>query len=183
MTGQNLPSADGFERRLAIILDGEVYPAPAIHAQISSNGIITGHFTQREVDDLVAVLNAGSLPATLVKTPISESSVGPTLGQDTIRDGLLSVAISTAVVLIFMAAYLPCGGAGSRPGRALERVHGRRHHGLAARHVDLGGLAAWRDRGHGGRYERAHLRASARSSSAANRSPGRSTMPSATPSA
>jgi len=110
LTGDNLPAPDGFERRLAIILDGEVYSAPAIRAQISSNGIITGRFTEREVNDLVAVLNAGSLPATLVKTPVSESSVGPTLGQDTIRSGLMAIAISTIAVLIFMAAYYHISG-------------------------------------------------------------------------
>ena len=110
LTGRNLPAADGFERRLAIILDGEVYSAPAIRAEISSNGIITGNFTQREVNDLVAVLNAGSLPATLIKTPVSESSVGPTLGQDTIRSGLTAIAVSTIVVLIFMAAYYHVAG-------------------------------------------------------------------------
>ena len=110
LTGQNLPDADGFERRLAIILDGEVYSAPAIRAEISSSGIITGDFTQRQVDDLVTVLNAGSLPATLIKTPVSESTIGPTLGQDTIRSGLWAIAISTVAVLIFMVAYYHVAG-------------------------------------------------------------------------
>ena len=110
LTGENLPAPDGFERRLAIILDGQVYSAPAIRSRISSNGIITGNFTRQQVDDLVAVLNAGSLPATLIKTPVSEMSVGPTLGQDTIRSGLLAIAVSMAAVLLFMAAYYRVAG-------------------------------------------------------------------------
>ena len=110
LTGDHLPSPDGFERRLAIVLDGQVYSAPDIRSQISADGIITGNFTRREVDDLVAVLNAGSLPAALIKTPVSEMTVGPTLGEDTIRSGLLAIGISTVAVLLFMVAYYRVAG-------------------------------------------------------------------------
>ena len=110
LTEMNVPAADGFERRLAILLDREVYSAPGLRDRISDNGIITGDFTEQEVDDLVAVLNAGSLPASLESTPASELSIGPTLGRDTVQSGMTAMVISTAVVLLFMALYYRLAG-------------------------------------------------------------------------
>jgi SecD/SecF fusion protein len=110
LTGANAPDSDGFERRLAIVMDGEVYSAPALRDRISADGIITGDFTQQEVDDLVGVLNAGSLPASLESTPASELSIGPTLGRDTVQSGMTAMVISTAVVLLFMALYYRLAG-------------------------------------------------------------------------
>jgi len=110
LTGENRPSPDGFERRLAIILNGEIQSAPSLRDQIRDNGIITGDFSRQEVDDYVAVLNAGMLPGVLVKTPASELTVGPTLGQDTIRSGLLSMAVATVVVLAFMLVIYHLAG-------------------------------------------------------------------------
>ncbi len=109
LTGKNLPE-NGFERRLAVILNGEVYSAPGIQDQITSNGIIRGDFTREQVTDLVAVLNAGSLPGELVKTPASELTIGPTLGRDTIHSGLMAMAIATSLVLVFMAVYYHLAG-------------------------------------------------------------------------
>jgi len=64
LTGDNLPdAATGFARKLGVILDGRLHAAPAIQGTIRQRGVITGRFTKQEVDDLVAVLNAGSLPA------------------------------------------------------------------------------------------------------------------------
>ena len=110
LTESNLPASDGFERRLAIILDGKVHSAPAIRDRISDDGIITGKFTQQEVDDLVSVLNAGSLPASLESPPASELSIGPTLGKDTVRSGLTAMTIATVTVLLFMIAYYRLAG-------------------------------------------------------------------------
>ena len=68
LTGNNLPdAATGFSRKLGILLDGFLVSAPAIRSTISGRGEITGSFSQQEVDDLVDVLNAGSLPAPLKK--------------------------------------------------------------------------------------------------------------------
>ncbi len=72
--------------------------------------MITGNFTQQEVQDLVAILNAGSLPASLQTTPASELSIGPTLGRDTVESGMTAMIVSTAVVLLFMLAYYRLAG-------------------------------------------------------------------------
>ena len=63
LTGNNLPDeATGFARKIGIILDGRLDSAPAIRGTIRQRGVITGRFTKQEVEDLVAVLNAGTLP-------------------------------------------------------------------------------------------------------------------------
>jgi preprotein translocase subunit SecD len=69
--------ATGFSRKLGIILDGFLVSAPAIRSTISGRGEITGSFSRQEVDDLVDVLNAGSLPAPLVKV----GELSPHVGQ------------------------------------------------------------------------------------------------------
>jgi preprotein translocase subunit SecD len=67
LTGEHLPNEDAREKnhKLAIILDGEVFSAPAIMSTIRNSGEITGSFTESEVTDLVNTLNAGSLPVRL----------------------------------------------------------------------------------------------------------------------
>ncbi len=111
LTGDNVPDrVDGFERHLGIILDGFMYSAPSIRSTIFADGIITGSFTQDQVDELAAVLTAGSLPATLYPEPISTLLTGPTLGQDTIQKGETSMIAATVVVAIFMAVYYRFAG-------------------------------------------------------------------------
>ncbi|MBN2294478.1 MAG: protein translocase subunit SecD [Pirellulales bacterium] len=110
LTEMNMPESDGFERRLAIVLDGKVYSAPGLRDRISNNGIITGDFSKEETVDLAAVLNAGSLPASLESTPASELTIGPTLGRDTIESGMTAMVVSTIVVLLFMAFYYRLAG-------------------------------------------------------------------------
>ena len=66
LTGDHLPNdSTGVSYNLGIIIDGEVFSAPTIRSKIGSKGQITGSFTEIEVSDLTAVLNAGSLPARL----------------------------------------------------------------------------------------------------------------------
>jgi preprotein translocase subunit SecD len=72
LTNANLPT-EGFSRRLGIILDGDLYSAPTIHSAIYDRGEITGNFSHEEVEDLVRVLNAGSLPAKIVLVEKRES--------------------------------------------------------------------------------------------------------------
>jgi SecD/SecF fusion protein len=110
LTETNRPDPDGFERRLAVVLDGEICSAPSIRDRITENGVITGNFRQEEVDDLAAILNAGSLPASLQPAPASELSIGPTLGRDTVQSGMTAMIVSTAVVLLFMLAYYRLAG-------------------------------------------------------------------------
>jgi len=69
--------ASRFYRHLAIILDGQIMSAPRLVSAISSSGVITGNFTQQEVDTIVNLLRAGALPASLQPLPISETTVEP----------------------------------------------------------------------------------------------------------
>ena len=111
LTSSNLPDeVQDFSRKLGIILDGNLYSAPAIRSTIFDRGEITGSFTEKEVQDLVDVLNAGSLPTALNKEPISRLVTGPTLGRDTIVKGSRAIAGSMVLVLVFMLVYYRFSG-------------------------------------------------------------------------
>lgn len=97
------------KERLAIVLDGVVYSAPVIQERISGgHASITGSFTMDEARDLAIVLRAGALPAP-VKI-LEERTVGPSLGKDSIRMGLIAALVGGAAVLIFMAVYYKLSG-------------------------------------------------------------------------
>jgi len=111
LTGNNLPDpANRLSSRLGILLDDTLLSAPTIRSTISGDGQITGSFKQSDVDFLVGVLNAGSLPAALVAEPISEQKISPQLGADTIRSGARAMLLATIVVLAFMLAYYRFSG-------------------------------------------------------------------------
>jgi len=106
LTAAHLPDkVSNFTYKLGIILDGELYSAPSIQSTIYNRGEITGSFTQEEVQELVNVLNAGSLPAALTKEPISTLFSGPTLGRDTIEKSTKAMLISSILVPLFMLWY------------------------------------------------------------------------------
>ncbi|HHT9129366.1 MAG TPA: protein translocase subunit SecD [Candidatus Brocadiaceae bacterium] len=88
---------------LAIILDGTLYSAPVIRDRIPGKGIIEGNFTQNEVNDLSAVMRAGSLPADLDLE--METMVGPSLGRDSINKGVLAGAIGGIFAILFVGIY------------------------------------------------------------------------------
>jgi SecD/SecF fusion protein len=89
---------------VAIVLDNNVYSAPTVDGEIAGgNSSISGSFTIDDTKDLANVLKAGRLPAPAVI--ISESVVGPSLGQQAITAGLLSCILGLVVILIFMVAY------------------------------------------------------------------------------
>jgi preprotein translocase subunit SecD len=97
-------------RNLAIILDGVVASAPVIREPITGGrGQITGRFDFAEAQDLANVLRNGALPAPM--NLLEERTVGPSLGQDSIRAGMVSFAIGTALVVAFMLLYYRGGGA------------------------------------------------------------------------
>jgi len=103
ITGANV------KKRLAIILDDNVYSAPVIQERIAGGRAqITGRFTTDEANELGIVLRAGALPAP-VKV-IEERTVGPTLGQDSIRQGIISILISAVLIVIFMIFYYRLSG-------------------------------------------------------------------------
>lgn len=85
---------------LAIVLDGNVVSAPNIRSRIGDQGIIEGSFTRQEVEDLSTVLRSGALPAGI--TYLEERTVGPTLGQDSIRQGLRAGLIGLSLVVLTM---------------------------------------------------------------------------------
>lgn len=96
-------TAGHLEWQLAIVLDHKFLMAPSIKAAISSDGIIEGGFDDKEAQELVRLLDAGSLP---VPVKIAETrTVSATLGADSISRSMLAGLIGLAAVLIFMAAY------------------------------------------------------------------------------
>ncbi len=96
-------------RHLAIILDGNVYSAPRINERIpGGRAVITGQFTVDEARDLAIVLRAGALPAPVAI--LEERTVGPSLGADSIRQGLIAITASAAVVFVFMLFYYRFSG-------------------------------------------------------------------------
>ena len=97
-------------RHLAIILDGNLYSAPRINERIpGGRAVITGQFTVDEARDLAIVLRAGALPAPV--TIMEERTVGPSLGADSIRQGMMAIIGSAVVVFIFMLLYYRLSGA------------------------------------------------------------------------
>ncbi|TWT77368.1 bifunctional preprotein translocase subunit SecD/SecF [Posidoniimonas polymericola] len=111
LTGDNLPNASGRQRSLAIILDEKILSAPGIKSRITSNGQISGgSMTKQEVERIVAVLDAGSLPAALNKTPISEETISATIGVKTIEQGKFAISVSLIAVLIFIVIYYRFAG-------------------------------------------------------------------------
>jgi len=102
-------TAENVKRRLAIVLDGTVYSAPVIQERISGGEAqITGDFTAEQASDLAIVLRAGSLPAP-VKI-IQNVTVGPSLGQDSIRKGVNAALIGAILVVVFMGVYYKFAG-------------------------------------------------------------------------
>ncbi|TBH74887.1 protein translocase subunit SecDF [Aquirufa nivalisilvae] len=91
-------------RRIAIVLDGYVYSAPVINGEIpGGRSSISGNFTVEEAKDLANVLKAGKLPA---PTRIVEDAfIGPSLGNEAIDQGYLSMALGLLLVIIFMVGY------------------------------------------------------------------------------
>ncbi|HWB14247.1 MAG TPA: protein translocase subunit SecD [Pirellulales bacterium] len=112
LTGANLPDPahPDLQRLLAIVLDGVLQSAPSIRTRIEDRGEITGNFTQQQVEELAAVLTAGSLPTTLRKEPTTTLRTGATLGTDTIQKGVYSMLVSTVAVVVFMLVYYRFAG-------------------------------------------------------------------------
>ena len=100
---------ENVKKRLAIVLDNKVYSAPVIQEKITGGEArITGNFTTEEAHDLAIVLRAGALPAP-VKI-IEERTVGPSLGADSIRNGLISIYVGGMLVILFMIVYYKVSG-------------------------------------------------------------------------
>jgi SecD/SecF fusion protein len=105
-----LLTSSNINRQLAIVLDDTLLSAANIQSQITSSGRITGRFTDSEVDFVVSILRAGSLPATLQEQPVSEEPCDPTLGAENIKQGFQAVWISVAAVFLFVMMYYRFAG-------------------------------------------------------------------------
>ncbi len=102
-------TAANVKRRLAIVLDNRVYSAPVIQERIGGGrASITGSFDIKEARDLAIILRAGALPAPV--EIVEERTVGPSLGQDSIRQGITSFIVGGALVVVFMVAYYKGAG-------------------------------------------------------------------------
>jgi len=96
------------QRQMAIVLDRRVYTAPVIQSKIEDQGRITGRFGSEEANDLALVLRSGSLPASIKY--LEERTIGPSLGADSIREGVRASVVSLAVVMLFMLVYYRLAG-------------------------------------------------------------------------
>jgi preprotein translocase subunit SecD len=102
-------TGDNVNKRLAIVLDDTVASAPVIQEKIAGGQArITGDFTLDEAKDLAIVLRAGALPAPV--NILEERTVGPSLGADSIRKGLISMLIGGILVVLFMVVYYKGAG-------------------------------------------------------------------------
>jgi len=103
-TGENIG------KQIAIVLDNRVISAPRVESVIpaATGGIIRGRFTAEEAEDLVVVLKAGSLPAGI--RYLEERTIGPSLGADSVRQGLFSFLVAIISVMVFMIIYYRMSG-------------------------------------------------------------------------
>ncbi|MDY6039051.1 MAG: protein translocase subunit SecD [Elusimicrobiaceae bacterium] len=102
LTGANIG------KNLAIVLDNTVQSAPTIQARITKQGRISGTFSAEEARALAIVLKAGALPAP-VKV-IEKKTIGPTLGEDSIKSGLSASFYALVIILAFMLVYYKAAG-------------------------------------------------------------------------
>jgi len=103
LTGNNIG------RQVAIVLDQYVYSAPVVQSEIAGgNSSISGNFTIEEAKDLANILKAGKMPAPT--RIVEEAVVGPTLGLESINQGLISSVAALVVVMAFMVFYYSKGG-------------------------------------------------------------------------
>ena len=100
---------ENIKKRLAIVLDNNVYSAPVIQDEIAGGRAqITGRFTTNEARDLAIVLRAGALPAPVVI--LENRTVGPSLGKDSIEQGIRSIILGGLLVVAFIAIYYRLSG-------------------------------------------------------------------------
>ena len=94
-------TSDNVGKQLAIILDGKIISAPSIREPIlGGSGQISGNFTFQSATDLALLLRSGALPAPM--SIIEERSVGPDLGKDSIKAGIVSLIVGFSLVILFM---------------------------------------------------------------------------------
>ncbi len=98
-------------QKLAIVLDDRILSAPVIESVLSYDSRISGNFTREDAEDLALKLRSGALPARL--SPQHEQIIGPSLGADSIRSGLISCLVGLFLVVAFMLWYYKGAGVNS----------------------------------------------------------------------
>lgn len=106
LTGNNV------RRQLCIMLDNNAVSHATINERITERCQISGRFTPERVQDLVRTLEAGSLPARLKETPLSEQTIGPSLGETNRRKGMGAAVWGSIVVVAFVTFYYGLIGGG-----------------------------------------------------------------------
>lgn len=103
-------TAENIGKQIAIILDKKVQSAPVVETKIlrAQGGIIRGRFTAQEAEDLVVVLKAGALPAGI--RYLEERTIGPALGADSIRQGLMAGLVAVVAVMTFLIIFYKLSG-------------------------------------------------------------------------
>lgn len=102
-------TAKSVGKRLAVVLDGKVFSAPAIRERIGGgSGQISGNFSVEEAGNVAIALRSGALPAPVVM--LEKRSVGPSLGADSIQASLVALVSGFLLVFIFMIIYYGMGG-------------------------------------------------------------------------
>jgi len=101
-------SGENIGRSLAIILDHRVQSAPRLEGRITTDGQITGIFSQEEVQNLALILRSGALPADL--TYLQEQTIGPSLGADSIKSGVIASVVGLLLIIGFMLVYYRLSG-------------------------------------------------------------------------
>ena len=90
-------------RLLAIILDGKLYSAPKINSAIWGNAEISGSFSREEANGVANALKSGSLPVKINVAAVFDTD--PTLGRESVRNGIYAGVIATFLIMLFMAIY------------------------------------------------------------------------------
>jgi preprotein translocase subunit SecD len=93
---------------LAVVLNGEIKSVAVVKSKITDSGQIEGSFTREQAEDLGLTLRSGALPAKIVY--LEERTVGPSLGADSIRQGLVASIVGLAMVVLFMLFYYRLSG-------------------------------------------------------------------------
>ncbi len=101
-------TGDNIGERLAIVLDGYIQSAPSISSKIIGSGQISGNFTIASAQELVSILKSGNIQSKL--KIVSENVIGPKLGEENIKSGIMATIIGLSLVMIFMLIWYRLGG-------------------------------------------------------------------------
>jgi len=105
---------------LAVVLNDEIKSVAVVRSRIDDSGRIEGNFTRQQAEDLGLVLRSGALPAKIVY--LEERTVGPSLGADSIRQGMVSLVAGLGLVILFMLFYYRFSGLNAVIALALNLV-------------------------------------------------------------